>query len=408
MVNKKRLINLTQRLIKINSENPPGNEFQIACFVRDYLKKLGPKTRIYEFSRQATLASARAGSRLLTYSLAGKNKRSNVVAYLEGKDNNRSLLITPHLDTVPAGQNWSINPFSGKIKKNRIYGLGATDCKGNLACALEAINSIIEEKRVLDYRLIFAATADEESGSNFGLLPLLDEKILRPDAALVLDADDFEITITQKGLIHLKVKIRGRRAHGAYPDRGINAIDIAINIIKELKAHKFPYTKNKYLKPPTINVGTIKGGDKVNVVADWCEFELDFRFLPGSLAKNILKDIKSIIRKHTRKFSRKSGMPQNAAKIEIEGIQEPYYISEKHSLVVYLTKAMKKIKVKPIIKGSEGATVMTFFQHKDIPAVSFGFGSSGCAHVTDEYVKIDNLYKGALVLEEFLKLYQFH
>ncbi len=68
---------------------------------------------------------------------------------------------------------------------------------------------------------------------------------------------------------------------------------------------------------------------------------------------------------------------------------------------------MRKIKVKPIIKGSEGATVITFFQNKNIPAVATGFTSSGCAHTADEYAKIDNLYKGALVLEEFLKKYQF-
>ncbi len=385
MVNKKRLVSLTRQLIKINSENPPGDEFRIACFVKDYLQGLGLKTRIYEF----------------------KNRRSNVVAHLLGRNKKHSLLISPHLDTVPTGKSWKMNPFAGEIRKNRIYGLGATDCKGNVACALEAINSIVEEKSVLDYNLIFAATADEEAGSGLGLMPLLNKKILKPDAALVLDSDNFEIIITQKGLIHLKVKIQGKRAHGAYPERGINAIDIAIDIIREIEAYKFPYPKNRYLRPPTINIGTIKGGDKVNVVADWCEFELDFRFLPGMPAKDLLKALKGIINKHAKKFSRRGGMPQNAVKIEIEGIQEPYCISEKHPLVAHLKAALRKIKVKPAVKGSEGATVITFFQHKNIPAVAFGFGSEGCAHIADEYAGIDNLYKGACVLTQFLKEYQF-
>jgi len=374
MVNKKRVVHLTQCLIKINSENPPGNEFRIACFIRDYLQNLGLETRIYEF----------------------KNKRSNVVAHLSGKNRKHAFLISPHLDTVPAGHNWKVNPFSGKIHRDRIYGLGATDCKGNLACALEAINSIVEDKIDLDYDLIFAATADEETGSSLGLVPLLDKKILKPDAALILDADDFEIIITQKGLIHLKVKIQGKRAHSAYPERGINAIDIAIDIIREIKTHKFPYSENRYLRPPTLNIGTIKGGDKVNVVADWCEFELDFRFLPGMSAKGLLKVLRGIINRHAKKF-----------KIEIEGIQEPYCINKTHPLVAYLKKAMRKVKVKPVVKGSEGATAITFLQHKKIPAIACGFGSKGCAHTTDEYVKIDNLYKGARVLEEFLKSYRF-
>ena len=385
MINKRRLIRLTQKLIRIDSQNPPGNEVMIAKFVKDYLEKLGLKTRIYEF----------------------KKKRSNVVAVLNGRDKKHSLLITPHLDTVPSGKNWHFNPFSGTIRRGRIYGLGATDCKGNLSSGLEAINSIIEDGAVLDYNLVFAATADEESGSKLGLIPLLDKGILHPDAAVVLDADDFDIIITQKGLIHLKIEIQGKKAHGAYPWRGINAIDIAIDILKRLKAHKFTqpqragagftYTKNKYLKPPTLNIGTIKGGDKVNVVADWCEFELDLRFLPGMPVRKILEDIKGIIKTQVKNF-----------KLEIQGIQKPYRINEKHHLVYHLTKAMKKANIKPKIKGSEGATVITFFQDKGIPAIATGFGCEGCGHIRDEYVKIDNLYKGALVLEEFIKTYQLN
>ncbi len=375
MINKKRLIKLAQQLIRIDSENPPGDESRIAGFVRDYLHAFGLKTKIYEF----------------------KKRRSNIVALLEAGEKKPSLLISPHLDTVPAGKSWKIKPFSGLIRNNKIYGLGATDCKGNLACALEAINSIVEDKIVLGYNLAFAATADEESGSSLGLMPLLDKGILKPNAAVVLDSDDFEIIVAQKGLIHLKVKIQGRRAHGAYPWQGVNAIDKAIGIIREIKTHKFCYKKNRYLRPPTVNIGTIKGGDKVNIVADWCEFELDFRFLPGMSAKGLLKDIKYIITKHTKKF-----------KIEIEGIQKPYSISEAHSLIVCLKRAIKNFKVKPAIKGSEGATVITFFQDKNIPAIATGFGSRGCAHTADEYARIDNLYKGALVLENFLKSYRFY
>lgn len=373
MVNKKRIIKLIRKLISIDSQNPPGDETKIAHFVKNYLISLGLKTKLYEF----------------------KKRRSNVVATLPGKNKKHSLLITPHLDTVPSGKNWKFNPFLGRIYQGKIYGLGATDCKGNLACALEAINSLVEDKKVLEYNLVLAATSDEESGSKFGLIPLLEKGILRPSVAVVLDSDDFSIIITQKGLIHLKVKLQGKKAHGAYPWRGINAIDKALDILKELKAKKWVFKKNKYLKPPTLNIGTIKGGDKVNVVADWCEFELDFRFLPGMSDKEILKGIKNIIQKHSKNFD-----------LEIEGIQEPYWINKNYPLVDYLLKVMRKVRVKPIIKGSEGATTLTFFKNKNIPAVATGFGSGGTAHIADEYVEINNLYKGAQVLEEFLKSYK--
>jgi len=374
MVNKKRLIKLAQKLIQIDSQNPPGDEAHIASFVKDYLEDIGIEAKIYAFQK----------------------RRTNVVAHLGAKGNGRVLLITPHLDTVPKGKSWNFKPFSGKIRRGKIYGLGATDCKGNLACALEAMQSIVEDQAVLRYNLVFAATADEESGSVLGLIPLLDKGILKPDLALVLDADDFGIIVAQKGLLHFKVKLQGKKAHGAYPWRGVNAIDLAARIIQDLRQHKFRYRKNQYLMPPTVNIGTIKGGDKVNVVADWCELELDLRFLPGMSGKKVLAEVKEIIRRHTHKFQ-----------IEIEGTQAPYQIEENHPLVRNLIVSMRRMQIRPTIKGSEGATTISLFQDKHIPAVATGFGAEGCAHSADEYAKVDNLYKGACLLDNFLKSYRF-
>jgi len=375
MVNKKRLIKTIQKLISLDSQNPPGDERKIADFVGSYLKRLGLKIKTYAFS----------------------DRRVNLVATLEGRQRQRTLLLTPHLDTVPAGKSWKRPPLTAKITGDRIYGLGSTDCKGNLASGLEAIEALVEEGIKLDYDLIFAATADEESGSSLGLIPLLERKLLKADAAVVLDADDFEIVITQKGLMHLTVRIGGKKAHGAYPWLGINAIDLAAKIIIDLKSEHRDYARNKYLHAPTINVGTIKGGDKVNVVSDWCEFELDFRFLAGSGEKEILRSLKKTITRHTANY-----------KIQIQGIQDPYYIDPHHPLVSSLVAAMNSLKIKPKISGSEGATVITFFKARNIPAIATGFGREGCAHIADEYASLENLYKGSQVLVEFLKNYKFN
>jgi len=375
MVNKKRLIKTLQTLISLDSQNPPGDERKIAEFVRKYLKNLGLKIKTYTFS----------------------HKRVNIVATLPGEKRLKSLLLTPHLDTVPAGASWKTPALKAKITGNRIYGLGATDCKGNLACALEAINVLVEDGVNLDYDLIFAATADEESGSALGLIPLLERKLLKADAAVVLDADEFEIVITQKGLMHLSVRLAGKKAHGAYPWLGVNAINLAAKIITDLETQHRGGIKHKYLRAPTINVGTIKGGDKVNVVSDWCEFELDFRFLPGSTEKEALRSLRETITKYTRNY-----------KIKIQGIQDPYSIDPDHPLVSSLVSAMRSLSIKPRISGSEGATVITFFKARGIPAIATGFGTEGCAHIADEYAGLDNLYNGAKVLVEFLKRYKFN
>lgn len=371
MINKKRLIKLTRKLIQINSENPPGNEAEIARFAQVYLESFGLKCKIYEFTQN----------------------RPNIVGMLRaGSKGAKTILISPHLDTVPAGSGWKLPPFKGLVRNGKIYGRGATDCKGNAAVAMEVLHSLIEDKVKIKSNILFAATADEESGSDLGLIPLLKENILKAEYALILDSDEFDIVVAQKGLIHCKVSVSGLKAHGAYPERGINAINIASSIIKDLEKYKFEYKKHPLLHPPTINIGTIHGGDKVNMVADWCEFEVDARYLPGMSAQKILADFRELIAKRAKKF-----------KLQIDGMQNPYEIDKDEPLVSSLLKVWRSHKPKAQLKGSEGATVITFFKEKGIPAVATGFGSSECAHSNDEYAVIDELYRGAKALEEFLK-----
>ncbi len=373
MIDKRRLIRLTQKVIKINSENPPGRELELSKAIEQEMKALGLSVRSYTFTK----------------------KRPNIVATLKGSDpkhSKKAILITPHFDTVPAGKGWKFDPFGGQIKNGRIYGRGTSDDKGNLACAMEVMRSLVEDKIKFRYDIIFAATVDEETGSHCGIIPLLEKNILKPEAALVLDSDEFYSIIAQKGLIHARIQIFGKKSHGAYNWRGINAIELATQIIQALKAYKFKYKKHKLLRPPTVNIGTITGGDKVNMVADFCEFTLDFRFLPGTNPKSALAVIRKIIAKHTKAF-----------KISIDDLQHPYEIDRNHPLVHTYVKSCRSMKQETILKGSEGATVITFFQKKKIPAFASGYGSRGTAHTTDEYAHVNKLYKGARILEKFLK-----
>ena len=374
MINTKELISLAQDLIRINSENPPGNEKKCAHLVSEYLMHLGLKVKLYEFKRA----------------------RTNVVAEYKSPGSKKILLVTAHLDTVPAGSSWKFNPFAAEIHKNRIYGRGAADCKGNLAVLLAVMDSIVRNKINLGYNLLFLASSDEETGSRLGIEPLLNKRIIRPDAAVILDSDDFDIITAQKGLIHFKVKVSGKKAHGAYPYMGKNAIELASRMILDIKKIKFKCKTHKLLKAPTVNIGTIQGGDKVNIVADWCEFCVDLRFLPGMKAGNILRQIKKIISRYTNDF-----------KIEINDMQIPFEIEKKHFLVKHLIKALKDYKIVSKIKGSEGATVITFFQDSKIPAIATGFSNPNTMHISDEYIDIKNLVKGATVLESYLKRLSF-
>jgi acetylornithine deacetylase/succinyl-diaminopimelate desuccinylase family protein len=377
MINRDRLIKLTQQLIAINSENPPGNEWACGQFITKKMRDLGLAVKTYTYAK----------------------KRPNIVAVLKGslpraQARDASILLTPHYDTVPIGQGWRMNPLGGEIRKGRIYGRGASDDKGNLACCMEVMESFVEDGIRFKGDVVMAATAEEETGSRYGIIPLLAEGILKPRAALIVDSFAFDTVIAQKGLIHCRVQIAGKKAHGAYNWLGVNAIEIGARVIHDIKQYVFSYVKHPLLHPPTINVGTIRGGDKVNMVADFCEFSLDIRFLPGMSHETILKDIKALIRSHTKNF-----------KICIDDLQQPYEIDRDHPMIqIYLSRA-KALKVKSTLKGSEGATVISFFKKHQIPAFATGFGTHGTAHATDEYAEVELLHKGAILLEDFVRVY---
>lgn len=373
MINDKRLIKLTQKVLSFNSENPPGNELALAHFIEKDMRSLGIEVKIHTFVKN----------------------RPNIIATLKGKGPRAakdSVLLTPHFDTVPIGSGWKFDPLGGQIKSGKIYGRGATDDKGNLACCMEVMRSLVEDKVILNRDIIMAATVDEETGSKAGIIPLLDKKILKPGYGLIVDSDEFYTIICQKGLLHTRIQIFGKKAHGAYNWRGVNAIEQASEVIQLLKAQQFKYKKHAILHPPTMNIGTIRGGDKVNMVADFCEFSLDTRFLPGMKSSDVLAKIKSIVRKVTPKF-----------KIIIDDLQQPYEIAPNHPFVRTYVDTAKKMKIHAEVKGSEGATVITFFKKHGIPAFATGYGARGTAHTTDEYARVNTLIKGAKLMERFIK-----
>ncbi|UCD14842.1 MAG: ArgE/DapE family deacylase [Candidatus Omnitrophota bacterium] len=366
---KKELVTLLQKLIKIDSQNPPGNEKEITFFIRDYLKKLQIPFKIYEF----------------------KKNRLNLVCHLHSKKSRKALLFTPHTDTVPASGDWKFPALSGKVYKGRIYGRGATDCKVNVAACLALIKALKKKNIVLDnLDLVFAFCGDEETGSLLGIKPVVNH-LKDIDYGIVLDAGEFDIIVAQKGLLHLRVELFGKEAHGAYPQRGINAVEKGVRILTDLLKHKFSYRKHALLKKPTLNIGKFQGGDKVNIVAGYAFFDLDIRYLPSMKESQITKDLEKIIKRYKIRY-----------KIKILARQSPIEIDKNSFLIKVLGKCLREHRIPVKFKPSFGATVINFLEDKGIETFSFGFGSKGCAHIKNEYVKISNLYRGVRVLEDFL------
>lgn len=377
MINKDRLIKLTQKVLSIDSQNPPGNELKLARFIEKDMRSLGLTVKTYTYDKG----------------------RPNIIATLKGKGpraqaKKNALLLTPHFDVVPIGSGWKYDPYGKDIVGGKLYGRGATDDKGNLASCMEVMRSLVEDKVALQKDVIMAATVDEETGSHYGIIPLLEKKVLKPGLALVMDSTEFDAVVAQKGLIHGRIKIFGKKAHSAYNWRGVSAIELAAQVITGLTSMKYPYKKHKILVPPTMNVGVIHGGDKVNMVADECEFSFDARFLPGTRHTEVLKKIRQTIEQVTSKY-----------KMELDDVQAPYEIAPEHPFVTTYLDVCKRHKCQAAPKGSEGATVITFFKKHRIPAYATGFGAHETAHTNDEYIYIKSLVKGTRVLQDYIKEY---
>ncbi len=369
MAENNRVVCLTRKLISINSENPPGNEYKIARFVKRFLKEFGFSSEIIEFSP----------------------KRSNLVCRVKSKYSRKKILLTPHLDTVPAGEGWKFGPFSGKIHKSKIYGRGASDCKGNLAVCMEVLSELKEEKQKLDnLDIVFAASADEEAGSRFGFKPLL-KRLGRLDYAVVLDGDEFEVIYGQKGLLHLRVIVKGKKAHGAFPERGINAIEKALGIIKGITLWVNKKNQEDKTAGFTLNIGKISGGERVNVVADNCSFDVDIRFSRVQDKRKLLDSIRQIARLKIKNFS-----------LSVLAFQDPVSMDRNSLLFKTLKSSLVRNKCGARMKFCRGATVLNFLEEKGIPSCVFGAGSKGRAHSSNEYAEIKKLTSGVKILKDFL------
>lgn len=367
---KENVTKLLQDLIKIDSQNPPGDEREIIIFIRNYLKQLGLNSQTYEFQKD----------------------RLNLVCRIKSRKSLKGILFTPHVDTVPATGEWKFSPFSGRINKGRLYGRGATDCKSNVAVSLVLIKKLAEEKNILEnLDLIFAFCGDEETGSVFGIKPLV-KYLKNIDYGVVLDADEFDIIVAQKGLLHLRIELWGKEAHGAFPQQGVNAVEKGVKILQEIINCEFPYKTHDLLKKPTLNVGRFSGGDKVNIVAGYAFFELDIRYIPSMDKDTIIKDIEKIVKRQKIKY-----------KVKILAHQQPVEIDKDTFLIKNLRSVLREQGIKPKRKASSGATVINFLTDNGIDSFAFGFGTKGQAHTKDEYVKIDNLYKGVKVLESYIR-----
>ncbi|MBI4010375.1 MAG: M20 family metallopeptidase [Candidatus Aenigmarchaeota archaeon] len=367
-------VELTQELVRINSENPPGNEKSIAKYVFDYLNDLKVDAELVEF---------------------GEN-RYNVVA---SAGNDGGLMLNSHIDTVPVGkvENWKYDPFEARIVDGKLHGRGSCDSKGNVAVILSSLQKFSKEK--FKRKLLITLVGDEEVGFGGSNYLINNRKDLFKDVKYgVVSDSDFEIKIVQKGVLHLKFVFKGKAAHGAYPELGVNAITKAAKFIAEVERLKDDLTKknDEFLGRGSINIGKIVGGTKVNIVPSYCEVSIDRRLTHGESIEYAINQFRKILIK--LKLDTKVG-----GDFEMLGESRVAIKTPKDSKLVKLLQSISNLKIGKL----SGYTEMELYHRKlGMECIAIGVANE-TAHSDNEYVKIDELRKSRYIFENLIRKWCF-
>jgi succinyl-diaminopimelate desuccinylase len=300
-----------------------------------------------------------------------------VLAATVGAHEGPTVIFHGHVDVVPGRP----EQFVPRIEGDRLYGRGAYDMKGGLAAMMCAVRELVEQDRV---RVHFVCVCDEESdtptqrGSDY-----LVEKGYTGDFAITGEPTDLHIGVQAKGVLALRIEVRGKAAHGSTPWEGDNAVLKAVDVFRQIEALPFAGESSDLFAHPSISLGRIMGGDALNKVPDRCVLDVDIRYLPGQDPKRLLAEIEAI--------------PDTDVSIIFH--REPAVVSRRNPYVRMLAESvMEGSSVDRISVGRDGASDAVSFLEAGVPAVEFGPSGAG-HHGPEEWVSVESLtsYRQSLV-----------
>ena len=262
-------------LVRTPSVNPPGNEGAVAALMATKLRTLGFET---------TTVEAAPG-------------RPSILGRLAGAGGSPTLLFNGHMDVQPPGHQWSRDPFAAVVEGRRLYGQGAMDMKAGLTAIVFAVDSLQRAGRRLAGDVVVTAVADEVCGGHLGTGHLVAEGLVRADMAVVCEPTGDTVRVAHRGALWLEIEVAGKSAHGGRPWLGVNAVSKAARIVAAIEDELVPSLKDRIhplLPVPTINIGMIEGGTKVNLVADRAVIRVDRRMVPGEDASEAEAEIANL------------------------------------------------------------------------------------------------------------------
>lgn len=329
-----------------------------------------------------------------------KDGRCNVVARLSGSGGGRTLILNSHLDTVPPYD--MERPFHPRLEGGRIYGRGAADTKGIIACMIAAMAALKRAGLPLKGDLLFTGVIDEEDGSA-GTLDLV-KKGLGAEGAIVGEPTGLDLCLGQRGLEWLEFTFRGSDTHGGGPAGGANAIRMAGLFIAKCEAELVPALKKRahpLLGSATMNYGFIRGGSQPSTVAGECVLQIDRRLLPGEDREASLEEYAALLRSLSAEEPLFDGSMRT---MEAGRMEEGYYhtgslLDPSHPLVQAAAESSARVlgaaPLQRAFTAWSDAGVLSGYG--GIPALIFAPGELAAAHSAHEFMEIKNLLPAALI-----------
>jgi len=364
-VEEDSVVELLQKVIRIESTNPPGNELDLARWLADYFAEAGVEAEVLEY----------------------EGKRANLVARLQGSGSRPALIFSAHMDTVPAGEMpWTFPPFSGTLHEGKVYGRGAADMKGGLAAVAQAAVILAQSGISFGGDLIVAFSYDETYGLR-GARRLVEGGYLEgAGAVLVSEPSTLDVFIAEKGALWLTCRAKGKTAHTSMPQLGQNAILEMVHFLHRVEESlDLSAAPHLLLGEPTFTVGTIRGGVTINVIPDTCEAELDIRLVPGMDYQKVVQQVREL--------------GEGRVEVEMLDWKKPVESDPKAEIVGLSLQAVEEVTGQPrspkgVAYYTDGTVIANSLQ---IPMVIVGPADTGMTHQPNECVEVSRLVEAVKI-----------
>lgn len=383
------VVELTRALVRIPSVYRPGepgaNEAAVAAFVESWFRREGLPVEVQDVAPG----------------------RPNVLAWIGEKGpGRRCLLLEGHTDVVTEGApaEWTRPPFAAEMIEGRIYGRGAADMKSGLAAAMMALAAFKRAQVTPQGKLVVGALVDEEDAM-LGVRHLVKTPAGRElDAAIICEPEANELCLEQRGVVWARIRARGKMAHGAMPEAGVNPITALGAVLRRVPALEKRLRKqcerSRYLKPPTVTPTVVQapprgaGAPQSNVIPAVAEATLDVRLTPGISADAIHAELESLCREA------QTALP--GAKIEwepINALRLATRVDKSEAVVQAMIHGVRKAAGRaPRYGGVPGSTDGTILRMElGIPIVTCGPGNRLIPHQVDEYVEAIEVIEAARI-----------